>query len=76
MKILYSCEGNWSTKGPNVMSSTSPQGTWAGGKSDIASGSGKAADSAAREDMRRTSCPLSLKLTADLGSLLVSSASS
>lgn len=77
MKILYSCEGNWSTKGPNVMSSTSPQGTGAGGKSDTASGSGKAADPAAREDMRRTSCPLSsLKLTVDLGSLLVSSASS
>lgn len=77
MKILYSCEGNWSTKGPKVKSSTSPRGTGGGGKSDIASGSGEAADPAARENMRRASCRVSSrKLTVDLGSLLVSRASS
>lgn len=59
MKILYSCEGNWSTKGPKVMSSTSPRGTGAGGKSDTASRSGKVANPVAREDMRRISYRLS-----------------
>lgn len=40
-------------------------------KSDLASGSGKAASPAARVDMRRTWCGLSsLKLGVDLGSLL------
>lgn len=67
MKILYSCEGNWSTKGPKVRSSTSPRGTGAGGKSDVASGSGKVADPAAREDMRRTSCRLSSLKQSGLG---------
>lgn len=59
MKILYSYEGNWSTKGPKVMTSTSPRGTGAGGKSDTASGSGKVANPVAREDMRGISYRLS-----------------